>query len=62
MAANGIGVAWVPKTLVMDRIASGRLVDLSSVLPSCELRIKAMRLQGKPNLAEAALWSLLQSG
>jgi DNA-binding transcriptional LysR family regulator len=61
MAASGIGVAWVPKSLVLDRISSGALVDLSSVLPSCDLRIKAMRLQGKPNLAEAAFWSLLPS-
>lgn len=61
MAARGIGVAWVPKSLVLDRISSGALVDLSSVLPSFDLRIKAMRLQGKRNLAEAAFWSLLPS-
>tara|TARA_R110002124_G_scaffold63434_3_gene173836 strand:- start:5 stop:823 length:819 start_codon:yes stop_codon:yes gene_type:complete len=61
MAASGIGVAWVPETLARERISNGSLVDLSHALPACDLRIKAMRLQGKPTLAEAVFWSLLRS-
>lgn len=61
LAAIGIGVAWVPESLALDRISTGKLVDLSRVLPTCDLRVKAMRLQGKANPAEKAFWSLLQS-
>jgi len=61
MAARGIGVAWVPEILARERIANGSLVDLSPVLPACDLRVKAMRLQGKHNLAEATFWALLRS-
>jgi len=59
MAATGICLAWVPESLVLDRIASGRLVDLSPVLPSCELQVKAMRLQGQSSPAGAVIWSQL---
>jgi DNA-binding transcriptional LysR family regulator len=60
MAANGIGVAWVPESLSHERVAIGSLVDLSDVLPSQDLRIVALRVQGAPNTAEGILWSLLQ--
>jgi len=59
MAAAGICVAWVPESLVLDRIATGRLIDLSAVLPGCDLQLKAMRLQGKPSPAGAVIWSQL---
>ncbi len=59
MAAVGVGVAWVPKSLALERVLNGRLVDLSNVLPSCELQVRAVRIQGKPSTAEAALWAQL---
>ena len=59
LAVAGIGVAWVPYSLAQDRLASGRLVDLSDVLPTCELEVIAMRLQGKPSLAGVVFWSQL---
>lgn len=59
MAVAGIGVAWVPWSLARDRIASGRLVDLSAKLPACNLEISAMRLQGKTSIAGAVFWSRL---
>lgn len=60
MAAIGMGVAWVPESLAHDRLATAALVDLSDVLPVYDLQIIAMRVQGKPNLAEGIVWSLLQ--
>ena len=60
MAAIGMGVAWVPESLAHDRLATAALVDLSDVLPFYDLHIIAMRVQGKPNLAEGIVWSLLQ--
>jgi DNA-binding transcriptional LysR family regulator len=59
MAAIGVGVAWVPQSLAHDRLKSAALVDLSGVLPYCDMQVVAMRVQGKPNLAERILWSLL---
>lgn len=59
MAAAGIGVAWVPESLALGRIASGQLTDLSSALPACDLEIKAMRLQGKLSEAGSVFWSQL---
>jgi LysR family transcriptional regulator, hypochlorite-specific transcription factor HypT len=62
MAAVGVAVAWVPQSLARERILSGRVVDLSDALPSCELRVKAMRLHGQHSLAESTLWTQLCSG
>jgi LysR family transcriptional regulator, hypochlorite-specific transcription factor HypT len=59
MAVAGIGVAWVPWSLAAERIASGRLIDLSAQLPSCDLEVSAMRLQGKASLAGTVFWSRL---
>ena len=59
MAVAGIGVAWVPASLAFSRIASGQLIDLSSNLPSCDLEIKAMRLEGNFSLAGTLFWSQL---
>lgn len=57
MAAAGIGVAWVPKSLAQQRLAAGSLVDLSDQLPGCALQINAMRLEGSPSAAAQAFWS-----
>lgn len=59
MAAVGVAVAWVPQSLALERILNGSLVDLSDVMPSCELQVKAVRIHGKPSTAEAALWAQL---
>lgn len=59
MAAAGIGIAWVPESLALGRITSGQLTDLSGSLPSCDLEIKAMRLEGSFSLAGTVFWSQL---
>lgn len=59
MAAAGIGVAWVPESLALGRIAAGQLVDLSAHLPACDLQVMAMRLQGSPSVAGTVFWSQL---
>lgn len=59
MAVAGIGVAWVPESLALGRIALGQLTDLSRELPSCDLAIKAMRLQGNLSMAGTVFWSQL---
>lgn len=60
MATAGIGIAWVPESLAFDDLKAGRLVDLSTALPDCNLLVNAMRLQGKTNLAGTLLWDQIQ--
>lgn len=59
LATMGIGVAWVPRSLAQERIAAGRLVDLSGFLPSCDLEVTAVRLVGNPRPVEVAVWKRL---
>lgn len=59
MAAVGAAVAWVPASLALERISTGRLVDLSYLLPSCDLLVKAARLPGASGQVEMDFWSRL---
>ena len=59
MAAVGAAVAWVPVSLARERISTGRLVDLSHVLPSCDLSVKVARLPGASGRVEMEFWSRL---
>ena len=59
MAALGIGVAWVPGSLVQSRISAGELADLSDRLPACDLEITVVRLAGDPDPLQAAIWDRL---
>ena len=61
MAAAGVAVAWVPESLARCDLASGRISDLSHVLPYCPLSVRGIRLIGSPSLAEAAVWDYLAS-
>lgn len=62
MAAEGVGVAWVPASLAQAHITSGRLVELSAVLPACDLDISAMRLEGSASEAANGFWNRLLQG
>ena len=62
MAAEGVGVAWVPASIAQAHIASGRLVDLSPILPACDLDISAMRLGGSAAEAANGFWTRLLAG
>lgn len=59
MAAAGVAVAWVPKTLAASRISGGTLVDLSGTLPGSDLDVTVVRLRGTTMPAGAAIWSLV---
>ncbi|MCL5777566.1 LysR substrate-binding domain-containing protein [Limibaculum sp. FT325] len=60
LAAAGLGIAWVPASLAAERIAAGRLADLSDRLPACQLNVMGVRLTGEPGKAERAVWELFQ--
>ena len=57
MASVGLGIAWVPASLARDRIAEGKLADLSDRLPACQLNVAGVRLAGDPGPAERAVWA-----
>jgi LysR family transcriptional regulator, hypochlorite-specific transcription factor HypT len=59
MAASGVGVAWLPKSVAQPRIENGQIVDTSDILPSCAPEIRAVRLFSNHGPAETALWSQL---
>ncbi len=58
---NGIGVGWLPKTIVKTDLATGNMVSLGDRYPSFELNVTLMRLKGDlPSLAEE-FWRKSQS-
>ncbi len=58
-AMNGIGVAWVPRSIAVSELDSGSLVDLSRGLPASTLATFAVRLSGNHAATEEMLWSAL---
>lgn len=56
LAAAGLGIAWVPASLARQRIAEGKLADLSDRLPFCHLDVMGVRLAGDPGMAARAVW------
>jgi len=61
MAAAGVAVAWVPQSLAQTGIAQGRVADLSALLPSCDLTVRAVRLRGTRGQAEDIIWGHIQA-
>jgi DNA-binding transcriptional LysR family regulator len=61
LALEGIGVAWIPRSLGARELALDTLVDLSNRLPSVEIEIMAFRLRRpEPRAAiEEAVWERL---
>ncbi len=57
MAAVGVAVAWVPRSLALARIVAGELVDLSVTLPAEALEVTAARLFGNAGQVAASVWS-----
>lgn len=58
-ARTGLGVAWIPRNLIIEDIRLGTLVDLSATLPVLEMRLIAARLKRSGSTAASAAWSRL---
>jgi LysR family transcriptional regulator, hypochlorite-specific transcription factor HypT len=61
LALAGLGVAWLPRTLVQDKLVDGRLKDLSDSLPGLNLDVTAVRLIAQRSSVEALVWRELTS-
>lgn len=59
-ALGGIGVAWLPMTLVALHLAGGRLHCVSG-LPEQSLRIVMIRLAGASHARKDKTWQMLKT-
>lgn len=57
MATAGVGTAWVPRSLARLALSQDRVRDLSAVLPTCQLSVRAVRLKGNRSPAEEVIWT-----
>lgn len=55
-AVGGIGVAWLPRSLVVEAMAQGALTSLEATLPVQPLDIRAFRLSGHGGPQSEAAW------
>lgn len=60
LALTGVGVAWIPRTLVSNEIDSGVLTDLSDRFGYETFRVYAVRLSGEKSTIENDAWAVLQ--
>ena len=59
MALNGLGVAWLPESLIEDDLRAGRLVPLHEVAPPCSMNIAVYAQRSAPSPSIDSLWSVL---
>lgn len=55
-ALAGIGVAWLPQSLVADELARGTLADLSASLPALDMDLIAVRRLDSPSAVVDRVW------
>lgn len=56
-ALGGIGVAWLPRSLVVEALANGSLISLEDQLPTQPLDIKAFRLSEGQSPQSDTTWN-----
>lgn len=59
LAANGIGIAWVPQSMLETLPTKHALESFSDILPTPRIATTAARLIGKKSDAEDAIWRAL---
>ena len=59
LALAGVGVAWLPCSIVASDIDNGKMTDLSDLLPWCELSIVAIRLNDTASKSNDAAWKII---
>lgn len=61
-ALSGIGIAWLPHSLVRDDLADGRLVPVRDAGPDLALDIRLLRLARPVRSAALSAWALAAHG
>ena len=59
IAANGVGIAWVPSSMLDTLSAPRTLVSYSDILPTPRIATTATRLIGQKSKAEERIWAEL---
>lgn len=57
-ALAGIGVAWLPRSLVEEDLAAGRLVRVQDAGPDCDLEVRLVRLASPVRPATLSVWAM----
>ncbi|MGI3169096.1 LysR family transcriptional regulator [Pseudooceanicola sp. C21-150M6] len=60
LAAAGVGIAWIPASMIKNTNNSSELTSFSDILPTPRIATVATRLIGKKAEAETAIWAKLQ--
>lgn len=58
-ARRGIGVAWLPQTMVAGDVAAGRLLRLDRSLPASDLQLWMLRLSERADEGWSDVWARL---
>ncbi len=59
LALKGIGMAWLPRSLIVDHLAQGRLVSMDDALPAQRLVIRMVRLSEAQGSHAEQVWQHL---
>jgi len=62
LALEGVGVAWIPRSLAASRVKAGDLMELADPFGRVALRLDAVRLAGTPSAAERHVWRAIGEG
>lgn len=60
LTLNGLGLAWLPESLIQDDLASGRLIALDDLASPCEMDIVVYSSRNTLNQDVIGIWSFLQ--
>ncbi len=61
LALEGVGVAWLPYSLVASDLENGNLTELCNMFPSCELDVVAIRLTDNETTTKNTGWDIVIS-
>ena len=59
LALNGLGIAWLPESLIDDDIKAGRLQALNDVAPPCPMNVAVYAPRSAPSASLDSLWAAL---
>ncbi|MGD9861722.1 MAG: LysR substrate-binding domain-containing protein [Pseudodonghicola sp.] len=60
LAASGIGVAWVPETMLSQLPAGSTVAPVDDLLPGTEVAVTATRLIGRKSEVEERVWGAIR--
>ncbi|MEO1308759.1 MAG: hypothetical protein AAFV38_12770, partial [Pseudomonadota bacterium] len=56
----GLGIGWLPHSIVEAELKAGELEELSGLLPSFELNVVAIKSKGTKSRRLSQIWSSIE--